>query len=61
MYDPDRGEYVAYGEILNGYYARVLEMVSDGRLSPEEEAYINRYFSLLFSGQDPEDGKGNGK
>lgn len=56
VYDPDNEAYVEYGDILNGYYAKVLEMVSDGRVTPELEDYINRYFSTLFSGSKPENG-----
>ena len=57
VYDPDNEAYVEYGDILNGYYAKVLEMISDGRVTPELEEYINRYFSTLFSGlREPEDG-----
>lgn len=59
VYDPDNDVYVEYGDILNGYYAKVLEMVSDGRVTPELEDYINRYFSTLFSGSEKPENGGN--
>ena len=50
VYDPDTGTYVSYGEILNRYYARVTELLVDGRLTPEMERAVSDYFAILFDG-----------
>ncbi len=50
IYDPDSGEYVKYGELLNRYYAIMQEYVRGGTLTPEQEAHIRAYFETLFSG-----------
>lgn len=50
IYDPDSGEYVKYGELLNRYYAIMQEYLRSGTLTPEQETHIRAYFETLFSG-----------
>jgi hypothetical protein len=50
IFDPNRGEYVPYGEVIKDYYARITELLVDGNLSPELEEALNDYFAILFNG-----------
>ena len=50
IYDPELGEYVSYGEVINRYYAKISELIVDGTLSEEDEAMISNYFAILFNG-----------
>ena len=61
VYDPDNEAHVEYGDILNSYYAKVLEMIADGRVTPEIEEYINRYFASLFNGSSSDQNDTNSK
>ncbi len=60
VYDPETGAYVSYGEILNRYYARVTELLVDGRLTPEMEKAVSDYFAILFDGSANKESEGNG-
>ena len=49
VFDPDSGELVQYGEILNESYARVIEQLRERENMPEElRASIYKYFEILF-------------
>lgn len=50
IYDPYEDEFVIYGEVINDYYAMMLEQLTNGTLSEEEESLISDYFSMLYSG-----------
>ena len=50
VYDPNREAYVTYGEVLADYYARITELLVDGKLPPELEDALNDYFAILFDG-----------
>ncbi|MCH5157172.1 MAG: hypothetical protein J1G02_04780 [Clostridiales bacterium] len=50
IYDPDTGEYVPYGQIINKYYAIVNELLNEGKLSEEQANIIRSYFEMLLSG-----------
>ncbi len=52
IYDPDKGAYVTYGEVLETYYAAVLEHMGDGTLPPELEDMFYDYFAMLANGTD---------
>ena len=50
IFDPDTGEYVPYGQLINKYYAIVNEMLLSGQLSEEQASIIRAYFEMLLSG-----------
>ena len=50
VYDPDSGEYVPYGELLNKYYAIVQELMRSGEMTEEQANVVREYFEILFSG-----------
>ncbi len=50
IYDPDKGTYVTYGEVIDGYFAKITELLVDGNLSPELEEMLSDYFAFLFNG-----------
>ena len=52
IYDPVRGEYVKYSEVIDAYNAIFIEKKIDGALSDEVAALIEAYFSALFSPPD---------
>lgn len=52
IYDPIRGEYVKYSEVIDTYNAIFIEKKIDGVLSDEVAALIEAYFSALFSSPD---------
>lgn len=54
IYDPFRGEYVKYSEVIDRYNAIFLENRIDGVLSEEMAELIEKYFSTLFSPSDKE-------
>ena len=56
VYDPNREAYVAYGEVLKEYYARITELLVDGNLTPELEEALNDYFAILFNGSENKNG-----
>ena len=49
IYDPEREAYVTYGEVIDGYYARITELMVDGNLPPELEEALSDYFTILFT------------
>ena len=54
--DPETGEYVEYGTLLNKYYSIVFEKLENGNYTEEQKEMIKNYFALLFSGIKQEDG-----
>lgn len=48
--DPDSGEYVEYGRILNDYNAAVTERLQQGETGAEIAKYIRQYFNALYGG-----------
>lgn len=59
VYDPDSGTYVTYGEVINGYFARITEMLVDGSLTPELEKMLSDYYAYLFNGTENKESNGN--
>ncbi len=56
IYDPDKGTYVTYGEVLRRYHATVLEYIGTGGSIPEElEDMLHDYFTKLSDGSDQKD------
>lgn len=49
IYDPFKGEYVKYSEVIDIYNAIFLENKIDGVLSEEMAELIEKYFTVLFS------------
>lgn len=49
IYDPYKGEYVKYSEVIDIYNAIFLENKIDGVLSEEMAELIEKYFTALFS------------
>ena len=50
VFDPDTNTYRPYGEIINEYFAKINEYVTDGKTSEEISAAIDEYFGALFGG-----------
>lgn len=47
IFDPDTGEKVEYGKLLNEYYQRFFERILNGDFE-----YVSEYFNILFGGID---------
>ncbi|MDE7168226.1 MAG: hypothetical protein K2O28_05185 [Clostridia bacterium] len=47
IFDPDTGEYVEYGKLLNEYYQRFFDRILNGDFE-----YVSEYFNILFGGID---------
>ncbi|MBQ8229443.1 MAG: hypothetical protein IJZ32_01960 [Clostridia bacterium] len=54
--DPDTGEYVEYGTLLDKYYAIMYEKLENGNYTEKQKEIIKNYFALLYSGMDNEEG-----
>lgn len=54
--DPITGEPVKYGDLINKYNALMLEKLSGDYYSEEQKEIIRKYFDLLFSGIEKEEG-----
>ena len=52
VYDPDSNTYVPYGQLLNEYFAKANEQITDGRTSDEISDAAEKYFGILFGGSD---------
>jgi hypothetical protein len=50
IFYPDEETYVKYGEVLDAYFAKMQEIISNGDLSEELVKYIGNYFDILYSG-----------
>ncbi len=53
IYNPYVNDYVPYGQVLDEYNNRVLQMLADGRIPPDFEDFIQEYFRSL-SAYEPE-------
>ena len=54
--DPDTGEYVEYGTLLDKYYAIMFEKLENGNYTEKQKEIIKNYFALLYSGIKKEEG-----
>ena len=50
VFDPDTNTYRPYGEILNEYFAKANEQITDGKVSDEISDAADEYFGTLFGG-----------
>ncbi|MBQ7353197.1 MAG: hypothetical protein IJW54_04240 [Clostridia bacterium] len=50
VYDPNTGEYVEYGEILNRYYTLMYGKTEAGVYTEEEKLALEKYFAILQDG-----------
>ncbi len=50
IYDPETGQYVTYGELLNKYFAIAQEYLGTDELTQEQKDMVTHYFEILFSG-----------
>ncbi len=50
VYDPESGEYLTYGEVIDRYFAKVSEHFMDGNVPEELEELISAYFAALYNG-----------
>ena len=50
VYDPNTGEYVEYGEILNRYYTLMYGKAEAGVYTEEEKLALEKYFAILQDG-----------
>lgn len=55
IYDPDKGEYVVYGTVINDYYPKVVEKMFDSGIPEELEEFVLDYFATLFNGSANEE------
>ncbi len=53
IYNPYTNTHVPYGQLLDEYNNRVLQLVEDGRIPPDFETFIKEYFRSL-SAYEPE-------
>lgn len=52
VFDPDSNKYVPYGQLLNDYFAKANEQITDGRTSDKITDAAEEYFGILFGGSD---------
>ena len=50
IYDPETGNFVEYGTLIDKYLAVVTEQVQDGKVPESLEDFINNYFATLYGG-----------
>ncbi len=50
VYDPNTGEFVPYGKIMNPYYSAMDEYIHSGKVSKELGQFMSDYFQNLFAG-----------
>ena len=55
VFDPDTNTYRPYGELLNEYFAKANEQITDGKTSDEISDAAEEYFGTLFGGATKED------
>lgn len=55
--DPLTGKYVEYGTLIDTYNALMLEKLENGSYTEEQKTAIRKYFELLYSGIEKEEGK----
>ena len=54
IYDPYRNTYVPYGILINDYFAKVNEKITDGKVSDEEAKLFDSYFGILLGAKKEE-------
>ena len=54
IYDPYRNTYVPYGVLINEYFAKVNEKITDGNVSDEEALLFDSYFGILLGSKTNE-------
>ena len=59
IYDPNSEQYVAYGNVIKDYYARITELIVEVGLPPDLEEMVSDYFAILFDGSDSKTSAGN--
>lgn len=52
IYDPERGEYVSYGDVIHSYYAKITEQIVDGNIPADIEQLLSDYFAALYDGSE---------
>ena len=50
IYDPYTNTYRPYGEVLNDYFVKANEQITDGKTSDEISDAVEEYFDILFGG-----------
>lgn len=50
VFDPYTGTYRPYGEIINDYFVKANEQITDGKTSDEIADAVEEYFDILFGG-----------
>ena len=50
VFDPYTGTYRPYGEIINDYFVKANEQITDGKTSEEISDAVEEYFDILFGG-----------
>ena len=50
VFDPYTGTYRPYGEIINDYFVKANEQITDGKTSDEISDAVEEYFDILFGG-----------
>ena len=50
VFDPSTGTYRPYGEIINDYFVKANEQITDGKTSDEISDAVEEYFDILFGG-----------
>lgn len=55
IFDPYTNTYRPYGEVINEYFAKANEQITDGKMSDELAEALNEYFSILFGGTKNDD------
>lgn len=54
--NPETGEYVEYGTIIDEYYAVMYEKIQNGVYTEEQAEIIKNYFAILYGGMENEEG-----
>jgi hypothetical protein len=52
IFDPDKNAHVPYGDVINDYFAKANEQITDGRVSEEISDAAEEYFGTLFGGSN---------
>ena len=55
IFDPYTNTYRPYGEVLNDYFVKATEHVTDGKTSDKISDAMEEYFGILFGGTDNEE------
>ena len=55
VFDPYTGTYRPYGEIINDYFVKANEQITDGKTSDEITDAVEEYFDILFGGANKDE------